>query len=58
MTYTPKNGFLLSKRVKRKAPKSTFLKKLERDQATLMHPAASKADRKLTLLEGYKERRK
>lgn len=58
MTYQPKKGFLLQKKVKRIAPKSSFLKKLERDQAALAHPAVTKADRVVTLLEGYKERRK
>jgi len=58
MTYIPKKGFLLQKRVKRTPPKSAFLKALEREQAKLMHPEASKVERKLVLLDGYAERRK
>ena len=72
--YQPKKGFLLQKQVKRITPKSSFLKKLERDQADKPAEDAAKrvqqmiADgtiaatpavvRKLQLVEGYKARRK
>lgn len=47
MTYQPKKGFLLSKQVKRVAPKSAFLKALERKQAKLT-PSPAPTETELT----------
>jgi hypothetical protein len=53
MTYTPKKGFLLDKRVKRMTPKSSFLKKLECEQAKLAHPDVKALEREEAIEMGF-----
>ncbi|HEX2242704.1 MAG TPA: hypothetical protein VHK27_05540 [Gammaproteobacteria bacterium] len=58
MPYKKPKGLLKDLPSKRITPKSRFLKKLEEKQAELAHPKVKQGERVLSLLEGYKERRK